>query len=516
LNQSLSSRPAWLGRWLSRDEGVAAWRRQLLQAAAGQPWWIAAGAVLVAGGAAAGLHAPTSGVDFWHLANAELIWRHGLGGVARYLARPGAPLDLRSWLADLLLRLIYRVGGLGGLQAAGALGGAVVGLVLLLAIRFDGRAHPLGVVVAAGLAMLALAPVLTDLPAEVLALLAAALLLALTAVGRRSRWGAALLVALVVVWANAQADAFLAVLVIWGWLVFAHWDAARPGRPVPPSWWLVPLTGAAVLLSPRGIGSITDLPLSLGMRGESPLLAAWSSIDFHPWSARLAELAGLLLLFSYWVAGPRLRRADAYLGLVTATIALLWTNYLPWFLVIAAAQSSWYLSAPLLAAAAGAGSGAQRPPEWALSQRIRAAAAIPLLLALGLLAYGAVSAGRDGGVEGRTSSQLPVRAAAWLSQHPVGGAWFTTTSFGDYLGARFPSGGHLLCVDDPLPLAGSPLNQCQELMVLNAGAMATLNSLGARLAVLPRSAAQATFLVAQGWEIRYRDATTVILAPRNP
>ncbi|MGB6772141.1 MAG: hypothetical protein WBF51_09105, partial [Candidatus Dormiibacterota bacterium] len=475
------------------------------------PWWVAAGAVLVVGGGAAGLHAPASGVDFWHLANAELIWRHGLTGMAQYLARSRAPLDLRNWLADLLLLLIYKEGGLGGLQAAGAVAGAAVGLALLAAIRFDGRAHPLAVVIAGCLGMLALAPVLTDLPAEVLALLAGVLLLLLTAVGRRSRWGPASLVLLLVVWANTQADAFLAVLVIWGWLVFAHWDAARPDRPAAPSWWLIPLTGAAVLLSPRGIGTITDLPLSLGMRGESPLLAAWSSIDFHPWSARLAELAGLLLLFAYWVAGSRLRRADAYLGLVTATIALLWTNYLPWFLVVAAAQTSWYLSEALLARAGGAAVGSRHQ----LGRYIRAASAIPVVLAVVALAYGLASAGRDGGVEARTSAQLPVQAIGWLQTHPVGGPWLTTRNFGDYLSARFPSGGHLLCVDDPLPMVGTPLAQCQELTVLNAGAMAIVGKLGTRLAVLPRSAPQATFLGAEGWEIRYRDATTVILAPRH-
>jgi hypothetical protein len=515
MNQSISDRRAWPGRLLGGDEAAVAWRRQLLHAAAGRPWWLAAGAVLVAGGAAAGLHAPTSGVDFWHLANAELIWRHGLGGVARYLARPGAPLDLRTWSADLLLLLVYKVGGLGGLQAAGLLAGALVGLVLLLAVRFDGRAHPLAAVIAGGLGMLALASVLTDLPAEVLALLAAALLLALTAVSRGTRWGAGLLVVLVVVWTNTNADAFLAVLVIWGWLILAHWDGARPGRPAAPSWWLIPLTAVAVLLSPRGIGTVADLPLSLGMRGESPLLALWSSIDFHPWSARLTELAGLLLLFSYWVAGSRLRRADAYLGLVTATMALLWTNYLPWFLVVAAAQTAWYLSEGLMAQATGLAVAAPRPTGWPLGRRIRAISAIPTVLTVLLLGYGIVSAGRDGGVQARTSAQLPVSAATWLKAHPTGGAWFTTLSFGDYLSARFPSGGHLLCVDDPLPMAGMPLGQCQGLTVLNAGAMATLRSLNARLAVLPRSAPPATFLLAEGWEIRYRDATTVILAPRH-
>ena len=516
MSRALSPRRPGLRRRLFDPDSVALWGGQLLRAASGRPWWIAATGVLVVGGAVAGLHPPTSGAWFWHLANGELIRHHGLGGTTQYLARPGAALDLRSWLSDVGLLFIYRGGGLGRLEVVGALGGAVVGLFLLLAIRYGGRAHPLAVVVAGGIGTAALAPVLTDLPSEVLALLAAALLLALAAVGRHGWWGVGALVALVVVWTNTQADAFLVVLVIWGWLVFAHGDAARSGRAPAPTWWLVPLTGLAVLLSPKGIGTLGDLPLSLGMGGEHPLVAAWSSIDFHPWSARIAELAGVLLLFSYWVAGSRLRRADAYLGLVTAVLALLWANYLPWFLVVAAVQSSWYLSAAWLPQKTGSEHPARRlSGRTSPSQLVSAAAAIPLLVSLGLLTSGVAAVGRGGGATGQTTAQLPVQAAGWLAAHPARGAWFTTPLFGDYLSARFPTGRHLLCVDDPLPLAGPPLGQCHELTVLNAGAMAMLRSLRARLAVLPRAAPAAVFLLAQGWEIRYRDSTTVILAPRN-
>ena len=497
-------------------DSAAAGVAQLLRATSSRVWWWSATGVLVVGGAAAGLHIPTSGAWFWHLANGELIHSQGLGGTARYLAQPGAALDLRSWLPDLLLWLIYRSAGLAGLAVTGAVGGAVVGVCLLLAIRATGRVHPLVVVVVGGLGLAALAPVFTDLSAELLALLAAALVMALTVVGRWGWRGAALLVGLVLVWTNVQADAAVAVLVIWGWLIFAHWDAARPGRPPAPSWWLIPLTGLALLLSPKGIGALTELPLSLGMWGEHPLLMAWSSIDFHPWSARVAELAGLVLFLSYWPAKSRLRLTDAYLGLLTAALTLLWSNYLPLFLVVAVVQSSWYLS------------GAWRGPEadlpsaqttrnrtGALSSLAPKAAAIPVLVALVLLGSGAAAATRNGGVKAQTTAQLPVQAASWLAVHPAPGAWFSTPQFGDYLSSQFPGGRHLLCVDDPLPLAGTALSQCYALTVLNQGALAILRSLHARLAILPRSAPAATFLMAEGWEIRYRDATTVILAPRN-
>jgi hypothetical protein len=516
VSRELSPRRPGLGSRIFDLDRAIGWAQALLRASSGRAWWIAAAGTLVIGGAAAGLHAPTAGAWFWHVANGELISRHGLSGTARYLARPGAVLDLRSWLADLGLFLIYRSSGLGGLVVTGAVAGAVVGGCLVLAIRATARAHPLVALLAGGLGLGALAPVLTDLSAELLALLAAVLVLTLTVAGRRGRWGAGGFVALVFIWTNLQADAGIAVLVIWGWVALAHWDSGRPGRPSAPSWWVIPLTGVALLLSPRGFDTIAQLPLSLGMQGEHPLLAAWSSIDFHPWTARVAELAGFVLLIAYWLAGSRLRRTDALLGLGTGVLALLWANYLPWFLVVAAVQSSWYLSVAWLPReAVGRSAPAASQGSGAGSHRAAIAAAIPLLIAFVVLGSGLAAVSRQGGVSGQTKAQVPVQAARWLAVHPASGAWFTTPSFGDYLSSQFPSGRHLLCVDDPGPLSGSALGQCEALAELNAGSLSILRSLGAKLAVLPRAAPAAAFLRAEGWEIRYLDPTAVVLAPRH-
>ncbi|HEY6538556.1 MAG TPA: hypothetical protein VI138_05890, partial [Candidatus Dormibacteraeota bacterium] len=357
--------------------------RLLLERTTTRIWWYAAGLCLVLGGAAAGLQAPVAGAWFWHLATGELIAAHGFAGSATYLAHSGRSLDLRSWLSDLGTYLLYRGWGLGGLAVLGALGGAATGLVILLG-AWRRRAHPLILLLAGGLGLLALAPLLTDFAAETLALLAGLLLVVLELLPSRGRWGALGMVVLVALWANTQSDAALAVLVFWGWVVFARWDASQGRRANAPSWWLLPLTAAALLLSPRGIGAVTALPLSLGALGEHPLLAAWSSIDFHPWSARVAELAGLVLIVAYWLARGRLRRADAYLGLVTATLALIWSNYLPWFLVVAAGHSAWYLTEAL---SAGRARGDRRSrPGPGDGRSLGLTAAVPSLLVIALLA----------------------------------------------------------------------------------------------------------------------------------
>ncbi|HUY56796.1 MAG TPA: hypothetical protein VMV12_03085 [Candidatus Micrarchaeaceae archaeon] len=516
MNRELSPRRPGIGPRLLDLDRVAASAERLLRATSGRAWWVAAAGTLTAGGAAAGLHAPIAGAWFWQLADGELIRHYGLVGTARFLAQSGAPLDLRSWLADLGLAFIYRGGGLTGLAITGAVAGMAVGVCLWLAIRSTGRAHPLVAMVAGGVCLLALAPVLTDLSAELLAVLIAGLIPILTLATRRGWAGKLALVGLVILWSNVQADAAVGLMLIWVWLVVAHWDARQPGRPAAPSWWLIPATGLALLLSPRGLGAIAELPLSLGMQGEHPLLVAWSSIDFHPWSARVSELAAVMLLFSYWLAGSRLRRVDAYLGLATAVLALLWSNYLPWFLVVAAVQGSWYLSvAGLRPGAASSRAVGRGKGRGATGSRAKITAAIPPLIALVVLGSGLGALTRGSGVSGQTAAHLPVRAAHWLADHPAAGSWFTTPLFGDYLSSQFPADHHLLCVDDPVPLAGTGLGRCEQLTVLNAGALGTLQALHPRLAVLPRAAPAATFLRAEGWVIRYRDPTTVILAPRH-
>lgn len=463
-----------------------------------------AAVTMILGGAAAGLHLPL-GPDFVQVARGSILAAAGPLGHARFMAGV-APLDLRSWLSDLLDFGFFQLGGAVGLVLLGSLLGGVLGIGLARALR---NVHPLAAIVAGGLALLALSQVLTSSSALWLALLSLLLLLSLDAVGSGARAAPLVVLALTALWANLEQSAVLVPGLLLLWTLAARSDRRRGSSSAAPPWWLVPAALLATWVNPAGPWLWQHLPLALGMAGEHPLFALWSSPDFHPWGARLAELAALTLLGGYLLAGSRLRRGDAVLGLTAALLALLFAYYIPLFLVVVAVQAPRYLSLWVREQASGAAPG---PRRWGWS-----AAAAPVMVAVLLLGLGSVVLARDGGPTKGVDRALPVAAASWLAKNHDRGVWYTTPSFGDYLAARFPEGGHLVCTSDAVAVGSAGLGRCDELAVLNQGAMAVLRRTGARLAILPRTAPQVAFLSSEGWRTRYVDTTTVVLAPpRNP
>ncbi|MHB8325601.1 MAG: hypothetical protein ACYDHB_14480 [Candidatus Dormibacteria bacterium] len=490
--------------WRPGERRALEWASSLARATSGRwCWWVAA-AVLVLGGAAAGLHLPSSGAAFLQIANGRLIEAKGLGAHSAFMAAPSAALDLRSWLLDLLLAHLYSIGGAAALELAGGLLGAGLGGVLFLVIRRSGASQPAAAMVAGGLALGALDPVLGSPSAEMLALLAGLLLLCLQRLRRAEAWAPFALLALLAVWANLQSAAVVVAPLLVVVLIVARFERGQ-AEAAPPRW-LLPAVLVAVCVNPRGPWLYQGLPLGLGMAGEHPFLPLWSSPDFHPWGARLSELAGLLLLLGYLIAGRRLRRHDASLGLLAAVMSLLWTFYLPLFLVVAAAQGSEYLGGWL----------GSLPPVTAPTRRrwVAALALLPLLLTVALLARSGLASQRSGGPQAQLAGSLPVGAAAWLSNQTEAGSWYTTSAFGDYLAASFPQGHHLVCSSDPVATGSRRLAACQQLAVLNQGSLGVLAGLGARLAVLPPAAPEVAFLRAEGWRVRYRDQGAVVLSSR--
>jgi len=480
------------------------WAATLARATSGRWWWSVAAAVLVLGGAVAGLHLPASGAVFLQIANGKLVQSQGLGGHSSFMAAPATALDLRSWLLDFVLAQLYRWGGVAALELTGAILGAAVGGVLYIAIRRSPLKHPAIAMLAGGLALAALDPVMNSPSAELLALLSGLLLLCLLELRRGEAWAPWALLALLAAWANLQSAAVVVAPLVVVVLLVAR-QQRRGGEAMAPGW----LLGAVLLsvcLNPRGPLLYQGLPLALGMAGEHPFLPLWSSPDFHPWGTRLAELAGLLLLLGYLVAGPRLRRADSALGLAAAVMSLLWTVYLPLFLMIAAVQGADYL--------AGWVATLPPPPEGRPGRWAAVAALLPLLLVVALLARAGGHAERQGGPAQQLASGLPVGAMTWLSAHPEAGNWYTTAAYGDYLAAAFPGGHHLVCTSDPIATGSGRLAQCQLLAVLNQGALGVLSQLETRLAVLPPAAPEVAFLEAEGWRVRYRDQGALVLSSR--
>jgi hypothetical protein len=464
--------------------------------------------LLILGGVAAALHLP-AGDTFAEIATGKLILAKGLGASSGFMAGRSTPLDLRSWLLDVVLAQLDRAGGAAMQEALGAIAGAVIGGLAFVAIRRTKFAHPLAAIVVAGLALLALDPLLTSLSIDLLAILTALLLLCLQGLREGRRWAASGLLLLLVVWANVQSEAVPVVLLLLVAMLCGLMDRRRGRVQAGPALWLLPAVLLAVCINPRGPLIFAQLPLGLGRGGEYPLLAGWSSPNFHPLAARLAEVVGFLLILGYTVAGPRLRRQDTCLGLLSAVMTLLWSIYLPLFLMVAAVQAAEYLSvwashgpAPMVVP--------PRAPAWTPGLAV-----LPVLLGLALVLHSGLQAERAGGPAQQLSRQLPVAAAGWLVAHPGPGSWYTTPGFGDYLAARAPVSGRLVCTTDPVSTGAARLGDCQQLTVLNHGTLRVIRHNQVGLAVLPPAAPEVAFLRAEGWRIRYRDHAALVLAPSN-
>lgn len=484
----------------ARSERALGLASSLVSATAGSWFWAAAAVLAVLGGAAAGLHLPTSGDSFVHIATGRLIASRGLAGSSSFMLG-SRPLDPRSWLLDLGLAHIYAWGGIGLLEILAAVMGAMTGALLWLAIRLDRRAHPVMAMVALALGLAALDPAITSLPAGVMALLAAGWMTCFVGLRQGRRWAPWGLLAVILIW--AQSDSF--VVVVAALTVVALLLADRTGGA---RWWTLPIgVLLASCVNPQGPLIYSFVPYSLGMFGESPLLPLFNSPDFHPWGARLSELTALALLLGYLLTGRQAGRALGFLAMATAVLTLLWSGYLPLFLVVAAVEAglllSWWAS-DLMAAHPPAG-------RSGFGRRVALVAALPALVALLLLGHAAQQARARGGPEGQLATILPVAAASWLGSHPLPGVWYTTPDFGDYLAATDPTGHRLACTTDPVADGPRLMADCERLAVLNSGALSVLRSLRARVAVLPVAAPEVAFLRAEGWAIRYRDATTVVL-----
>ncbi len=450
-------------------------------------WTLGAALALTLGGGAAGWRQPAA-PDYLQLAIGQEVMRRG---GASFMAAPSGGLDLRSWLAALLTLAFHHLAGAAGLVGLTVLLGSAFGLVLAVS-GWRANAHPLALALGGGVALAALSQLPATTSTYWLALLGATALLLLAEFRRGRRWALAAVVGLCLLWANLESAA---VLVPPALLLIAAAERFGPqARGARLPWLLAPSAAVAVMVNPLGPGIYSALTLSLGQGGEHPLLALWSSPNFHPWSMRVVELAALLLLAAYLLAGRRLGSGDALIGLLAASASLLWSFYLPLLVAVIGIQVPVLLQlAPL-------------PVRRATASRAAVLAlALPLLAAAGL----GVSAVRLGGRA--AAGAPPPTALAFLRTEA--GVWYSTPELGDYLAADFPAGRRLLCVTDQVAAGGARMAACYRLAQLTSGTLGLLSSAQVRLAVLPPSNPGVAFLHAEGWRTRYRDQLVVVLTP---
>ncbi len=470
-------------------------------------WLLAAAATLTLGAGAVAWQAPVAGTVWWHVADGEVL-RRGLSlAHAPFVAGRPAPFDLRGWLWDWLLAAVARAGGAGGLALVGAGAGLLLGAVLswaAVARAAPVRVHPWALVGAGALGLAGMAGFLGGRDTIWLPIWFAALLGLLAQARAGRRWALAGVPVVLVLWANTQGDVVLGVLTVALEVLLSRRRAPAGGAPLP--WWLALTALIAPAIGPHGVLWVEGIPLSFGQFGEPAALGGWGSPDFHPLARRVTEVAAVGLLASYALVGRRARAVDAWPAVGAVVLALLFSRYVPLLMVLVAVQAPRHLSLAVrsLPDAWRAGPGGPSLRRWA---------AVPVLAAALLLVGAGWRVERAGGPARAVARALPVAAATWLGRHPVAGAWLTSADYGSYLASRFPDGGHLLCLGDPVPLAGAALDRCGVFAVLGPSTGRLLRRAGVRLAVLPRAAPEAGLLQAWGWRVAASAGPALVLRP---
>jgi len=481
-------------------------------------WWVGASVLAVGLAVALGTHPPAAPTLFWHLANGDAIRGLVLPAHAPALVGGRHPFDARSWLADLALaRLAPRVGP-GGLTALGAAGTVLlVGLVAAAAraAAAPARLHPVAMLAGVAAALASMPTTLAGRESLLLPVFTAALVGLLAVARRTDRPRARRVTAarasvpvLLALWANTQSDVVVGVGAVWLTVAAVRLAARGPARAQHrlPLW--LPLAALlAPLANPTGPHLYAEVPLSLGGLGVHGVLTGWASPDLQTWGRRWAELTALALAGAAALRPRRSHPADGALAVAATVLALFFSHDLAVFAVVAgvwlAAQASSLGTGPAAAAIA-------RP---ARSRRLTAAALVPAVAGCVLAGSAAAAAAGAGGPGVQAARGLPVATANWLLRARPPGPWLTTVDVGSYLAARLPEGHRLLCLGDPVPLAGRGLRRCGQLAAVAPDTPLLLRRLHLRLAVLPGDAGLTSLLRSRGWRVVERGGAVVVLAP---
>ncbi|HLB76227.1 MAG TPA: hypothetical protein VJO72_04265, partial [Candidatus Dormibacteraeota bacterium] len=239
---------------------------------------------------------------WWHLANGRLIITTGMiPHVDLYsFSAAGQPWVMHEWLADLMMYLLYQLGGLPLLVAVSA-GAVTAGALCLYVILRRSNLHP------TLSALLTLVGALAGSTAwgarpQLINMVFTGLLVVGLGAYRRGRLSPFLLPPFIWLWANLHSG-FLVGVIIAGLFLIGEWlDARRsPATGMPArrrmlfGWAIV----AGVVLSVANPSGVQTLLFPLGTL-TSPLIQnniqEWASPDFHSMAGLMFEAIVFLVL----------------------------------------------------------------------------------------------------------------------------------------------------------------------------------------------------------------------------
>ncbi|HEX2559051.1 hypothetical protein [Phenylobacterium sp.] len=248
------------------------------------------------------------GDTYWHLAAGEWMLAHGevLHADPFSYTFAGKPWTTHEWLSEIVMGLVFRAGGWGGVMALTAAAAALAGALVAGYLRPRLGLVPLTLTLLLGLACLA--PGLLARPHVLAFPVLAAWAIALLRARDEGRAPSLLLLPLMAVWANLHGSFVLGLALIGPFALEALIEGRARPWPVVRAWGLFGLGAlAAAALTPHGPQGLI-FPFQLMGMATAPTIDEWRSLDFSdPQPLEFGLMALLLVGFSRGLKVPPLR-----------------------------------------------------------------------------------------------------------------------------------------------------------------------------------------------------------------
>jgi len=457
---------------------------------------------------------------WWHLRAGETTLQTGHPMLTDTLSftRAGSPWINHSWLSEVGMALLFRVGGYLALSAMVALVAAASMAVLYR--QMSGPALLRAFVII--LATLVAAVVWSPRPQIFSLLLLAVCGLILDDYRRKGINRLWLLPPLFVLWSNLHGGYPLGFALIGAFLAGEMADALFEGR----STWqkhrlqirkyaiLAVVCGFAVLINPNGL-NMWKIPFqTMGVAILQSAIPEWASADFHDLVQQPFLWMILAVVASFSMAGRRVSGADWIIIVLFGGAGLVARRNFGPFAMVAAPILSRYLwqvgsairdSNPWLQDRI-AGTGLTRTVPKNLSRVIN----LSLVALIGFIAFAKIYVvSQPQFVNAYEHHLFPVNAVSWLKANPQKGNLFNAYAWGGYLTWAYPD--KRVFVDGRTDLFGDAV--IGDWLTVTQGSLGwqeILDRWQIGTVLVEPDRPVANVLAENGWRLMYRDETAVI------
>jgi len=419
----------------------------------------------------------------------------------------GNPWIAYEWLGDVLIGGVARLGGLVGLEfLLFALASAVMLALYAYSTLRSGNSKA-GFVTSAVLCSLAFASF--NLRPQMVGYLF--LILALLALERfrqgkqRAIW---FLPALFLLWINIHGSWVIGLAVVfaflasglfeiqWGSLETRRWTRSERMKletALLLSLVAIPITPYGTRLAAYPFTVASTLPLNVGN------ILEWQPMPFNIVGGKLFLAIVLGFFLAQMMAPFRLKVFEAALLFGGIVMACLHVRFLLLFVPF---------SAPVLAVMTAR----WLPPYDRKKDHFLLNAILMAAVVFGIVRYFPTNAD----LEKTASKTFPVRAVAYLRQHPVQGPMFNSYGYGGYLVGKLPEQKVFIDGRGDLYEDAGIFGEYLEVSDLKTGAFQVLRAHGIQACLLDRKEPLATALDSiPDWEQRYSEGVSVLFVRRN-